>query len=194
MYHKMIFNEFNDIKNSWDAVINNKSYVALLESAAHLIVDVFKVGGKILTCGNGGSHCNAIHFAEELTGRYRDDRFGYPALAISDACHISCVGNDFGYEYVFSRYIEALGKRNDILLTITTSGKSINILRAIEAAYIKNMYVIVFTGNTMREFVKKVDIEICVPYFKYADRVQEIHMKFIHVLILIVEQKMSNVL
>ncbi|MCP5821393.1 SIS domain-containing protein, partial [Klebsiella pneumoniae] len=88
---------------------------------------------KVMSCGNGGSHCDAMHFAEELTGRYRENRPGYPAIAISDVSHLSCVSNDFGYEYVFSRFVESVGREGDVLLGISTSGNSGNIIKAIEA-------------------------------------------------------------
>ncbi|QOI11194.1 D-sedoheptulose 7-phosphate isomerase [Blochmannia endosymbiont of Colobopsis nipponica] len=192
MYHKLIFDEFNDMKKAWDSVINDKSYMRLIESAAHIVISSFKKGGKILTCGNGGSHCNAMHFAEELTGRYRNNRLGYPAIAISDPSYISCASNDFGYEYVFSRYIESLANHNDVLLAITTSGKSLNILYAIESAFIKNMRIIALTGTNIGKINNSVvDVEICTPHFQYADRVQEIHIKFIHVLVLLIEKGMS---
>ena len=117
-----------------------------IQQAAELIANSLKANGKVLSCGNGGSHCDAMHFAEELTGRYRDDRPGYGAIAIADPSHISCVSNDFGYEYVFSRYVEAVGRSGDVLLGISTSGNSGNVIRAFEAAQAKGIKSIALSG------------------------------------------------
>ncbi|CAA2929439.1 Phosphoheptose isomerase [Arsenophonus endosymbiont of Bemisia tabaci Q2] len=155
-----------------------------------MLSNAFKAGGKVLSCGNGGSHCDAMHFAEELTGRYRENRRGYPAIAISDVSHLSCVGNDFGYDYVFSRYIEAVGKEGDILFALSTSGNSGNIIKAIAAALAKKMQVITLTGKDGGKMAGTADIEIRVPHFGYADRIQEIHIKVIHILIQLIEKEM----
>jgi len=169
-----------------------KTLADFIEDAAKLIADSFKAGGKVLSCGNGGSHCDAMHFAEELTGRYRDNRPAYPAIAISDPSHLSCVSNDFGYDFVFSRYIEALGNKGDVLLGISTSGNSANIIRAIDAAHAKGMKVIVLTGKEGGKMSGTADVEIRVPHFGYADRIQEIHIKAIHILILLIEKEMAS--
>ena len=129
-------------------------------------------------------------FAEELTGRYRENRPGYPAIAISDVSHLSCVSNDFGYEYVFSRYVEAVGREGDVLLGISTSGNSGNIMKAIEAARAKGMKVITLTGKDGGKMAGSADVEIRVPHFGYADRIQEIHIKAIHILIQLIEKEM----
>jgi D-sedoheptulose 7-phosphate isomerase len=149
-------------------------------------------GGKIISCGNGGSMCDAMHFAEELTGRYRDDRRSIPALSISDPSHITCVGNDYGFDAIFSRYIEGVGNENDVLLAISTSGNSKNILNAIDAAKAKNMKVIGLTGKTGGEMAKICDVEIRAPHSDYADRAQEIHIKVIHSLIDFLEKKLID--
>ena len=162
-----------------------------IDQAARLISDSFKAGGKVLSCGNGGSHCDAMHFAEELTGRFRENRPGYPAIAISDPSHLSCVANDFGYEYVFSRYVEAVGKEGDVLLGISTSGNSGNIIRAVEAARANGMKVILLSGKDGGKMAGTADVEIRVPHFGYADRIQEIHIKAIHIMILLIEQHMQ---
>jgi D-sedoheptulose 7-phosphate isomerase len=127
--------------------------------------------------------CDAMHFAEELTGRYRDDRKAIPAISVSDPSHMSCVGNDYGYEFVFSRYLEALGNKNDVLLAISTSGNSKNILKAIEAARSKGMKIIGLTGKDGGAMAGACDVEIRAPHSQYADRAQEIHIKCIHSLI-----------
>ncbi len=156
------------------------------------MADSFKAGGKVLSCGNGGSHCDAMHFAEELTGRYRENRPGYPAIAISDVSHISCVSNDFGYDYIFSRYVEAVGREGDVLLGISTSGNSGNVIKAIAAAREKGMKVITLTGKDGGKMAGTADIEIRVPHFGYADRIQEIHIKVIHILIQLIEKRWLN--
>lgn len=161
-----------------------------IQQAAELIANSLKANGKVLSCGNGGSHCDAMHFAEELTGRYRDDRPGYGAIAIADPSHISCVSNDFGYEYVFSRYVEAVGRSGDVLLGISTSGNSGNVIRAFEAAQAKGIKTIALSGKDGGKMAGMADIEICVPHFGYADRIQEVHIKVIHILIGLIEKYM----
>jgi len=164
----------------------------LIAEAGEIMVQAVQGGGKIISCGNGGSLCDAMHFAEELTGRYRDDRPGIPALSISDPSHMSCVGNDYGYEYVFSRFVEAVGQKGDVLLAISTSGNSKNVLNAISAAQAKGMKVIGLTGKDGGEMAALCSIEIRAPYSKYADRAQEIHIKVIHSLIDYIEKKMAE--
>ncbi len=134
-----------------------------------------------------------MHFAEELTGRYRETRSAYPAIAISDVSHLSCVSNDFGYEYVFARYVEAIGREGDALLGISTSGHSDNIIKAIEASRVKRMKVITLTGKDGGKLVDAADVEIRVPHFGYADRIQEVHIKIIHILIRLIEKEMIKV-
>ncbi|NQZ92816.1 MAG: D-sedoheptulose 7-phosphate isomerase [Moritella sp.] len=162
-----------------------------IEAAAALLADSFKAGGKVLSCGNGGSHCDAMHFAEELSGRYRENRPAMPGIAISDVSHMSCVSNDFGYEYVFSRYVEGIGQKGDVLLGISTSGNSQNVLNAFAAAKAKGMKTIALTGKDGGKMAGIADIEIRVPHFGYADRIQEIHIKVIHLLIQLVEKMMG---
>ena len=129
-----------------------------------------------------------MHFAEELSGKYRNNRRALPAMAISDASHISCVGNDFGYEFVFSRYLEALGQEGDVLVGFSTSGNSANVIRAVETAKAKNMKTIILTGNNGGKLAGKADVEVCVPHFEYADRTQEIHIKIVHIFIALIEK------
>lgn len=148
--------------------------------AGEAMVTALKHGKKIISCGNGGSMCDAMHFAEELTGRFKDNRQPIAAVSISDPSHISCVANDYGYEFVFSRYVQALGNEGDVLLAISTSGNSKNVLNAIEAAREKGMVVIGLTGKDGGQMAGLVDVEIRAPHSKYADRAQEIHIKVIH--------------
>lgn len=182
---KQHFEEARAIINTF--LDNDENFIAI-ERAGAAMVESIRNGGKIISCGNGGSMCDAMHFAEELTGRYRDDRPGIPAIAISDPSHMSCVGNDYGYDQVFARYIEALGKKGDVLLAISTSGNSKNILKAIEAAREKEMVIVGLTGKNGGEMAELCDLEIRAPHSEYADRAQEIHIKVIHSLIDHIEQ------
>ncbi|KUI98429.1 D-sedoheptulose 7-phosphate isomerase [Vibrio sp. MEBiC08052] len=191
MYHDLIKNELNEAADVLNKFLSDEHNIAQIEAAAKLIADSFKLGGKVLSCGNGGSHCDAMHFAEELTGRYRDNRPGYPGIAISDPSHLSCVSNDFGYEFVFSRYVEAVGAKGDVLFGLSTSGNSGNILKAIEAAQAKGMKTIALTGKDGGKMAGVADVEIRVPHFGYADRIQEIHIKIIHILIMLIEKEMA---
>ncbi|EAS62348.1 D-sedoheptulose 7-phosphate isomerase [Photobacterium angustum] len=191
MYKDLIRAELTDAADVLNRFLSDDKNLADIEAAAKLLADSFKQGGKVLSCGNGGSHCDAMHFAEELTGRYRENRPGYPGIAISDPSHLSCVSNDFGYEYVFSRYLEAVGAKGDVLFGLSTSGNSGNILKAIEAAKAKGMKTIALTGKDGGQMAGLADVEIRVPHFGYADRIQEIHIKIIHILIMLVEKEMA---
>ncbi|MDX7999195.1 D-sedoheptulose 7-phosphate isomerase [Xenorhabdus sp. Reich] len=190
MYQDLIRSELSEAADTLAKFLNDDANIDAIQKAAVLLAGSFKTGGKVLSCGNGGSHCDAMHFAEELTGRYRENRPGYPGIAISDPSHLSCVSNDFGYDYVFSRYIEAVGQKGDVLLGISTSGNSGNIIKAIEAARAKGMKVITLTGKDGGKMAGTADVEIRVPHFGYADRIQEIHIKVIHILIQLIEKEM----
>ncbi|WP_392558348.1 D-sedoheptulose 7-phosphate isomerase [Orbus mooreae] len=190
MYLETIRQELNQSADVLTQFISDENNLKAIEAAALLLTNSFKQGGKVLSCGNGGSHCDAMHFAEELTGRYRENRPSYPAIAISDVSHISCVGNDFGFDAIFSRYVEGVGQKGDVLLGISTSGNSANVIKAINTAKAKGMKVIALTGKDGGKINGLADVEIRVPHFGYADRVQEIHIKVIHILILLIEQEM----
>lgn len=184
-----------ELKQAADVLHNfiaNEGNLKQIEQAAQTIANSIKHGGKVISCGNGGSHCDAMHFAEELTGRYRDNRKALPAICVSDPSHISCVSNDYGYEFVFSRYIEALGNKGDVLLGISTSGNSGNIIKAAQAAKEKGMTVIILSGKDGGKLAPLADIELRVPHFGYADRIQEIHIKIIHILILLIEREVAS--
>ncbi|MDP5254831.1 MULTISPECIES: D-sedoheptulose 7-phosphate isomerase [unclassified Vibrio] len=191
MYQDIIRGELTEAAAVLNQFLSDDDNLAQIEAAARLIADSFNNEGKVLSCGNGGSHCDAMHFAEELTGRYRDNRPGYPGIAISDPSHLSCVSNDFGYDFVFSRYVEAVGRRGDVLLGLSTSGNSSNVLKAIEAAKEKGMKTIALTGKDGGQMAGLADVEIRVPHFGYADRIQEIHIKIIHILIMLIEKEME---
>ncbi len=162
-----------------------------IEAASEVLLTAFRAGGKALSCGNGGSMCDAMHFAEELTGRYRHDRPGLPAIALSDASYLTCVGNDYGYDQIFARATRALGRPGDVLLGLSTSGNSANVLRAAEAARELGMKVIILSGKDGGRLAPLADVEVRVPHFGFADRVQEVHIKVIHLLILLVERGMG---
>ena len=169
-------------------LLQNKQAMQEVANAAHTIIEAFEKKCRVFSCGNGGSMCDAMHFAEELTGRYRLDRAALPASAISDASHMSCVGNDLGYEQIFSRYIEAHGRAGDCLLAITTSGTSKNVIRAVHAAKAQNMKVIALTGRRNPELEALSDVYVCTPGGQFADRVQELHIKVLHILIELIER------
>jgi D-sedoheptulose 7-phosphate isomerase len=154
-----------------------------IEAAGKIMVESIKAGGKIMSCGNGGSMCDAMHFAEELTGKYRNDRPAIAAISMSDVSHMACVGNDYGFDFVFSRYLEAIGRPGDVLLGISTSGNSKNVLNAMEVARKKGIKIIGLTGKDGGKMAGNCDIEIRAPHSNYADRAQEIHIKCIHSLI-----------
>ena len=158
-----------------------------IETAIEMMCTALKAGNKIISCGNGGSMCDAMHFAEELSGRFRNNRKGLAAVSISDPSHISCVANDFGYDFVFSRYIEAIGQSGDVLLGISTSGSSKNVILAVEEAKKKGMKTLVLTGKDGGTLAELADLEIRAPYSEFADRAQEIHIKIIHNFILGIE-------
>lgn len=187
-YKSIVSQELNEAQKVLENFLNDPVQINKIEAAARLMADSITNNGKIISCGNGGSHCDAMHFAEELTGRYRDNRRALPAICISDVSHISCVSNDYGYEFVFSRYIEALGQPGDVLLGLSTSGNSANIIRAVEAAKAKDMKVILMSGKDGGKLAGAADVEIRVPHFGYADRIQEIHIKVIHIFMLLIEK------
>jgi D-sedoheptulose 7-phosphate isomerase len=179
---------FKEAHEVLSAFLSDDSNFVKIENAGKLMTDAVKAGNKIISCGNGGSMCDAMHFAEELTGRFRDDRPAIGAVSISDASHISCVGNDYGYDRIFSRYIEGMGRQGDVLLAISTSGNSKNVINAIEAAKKAGMKVVGLTGKDGGAMADMCDVEIRAPKSRYADRAQEIHIKVIHCLIDYIER------
>jgi D-sedoheptulose 7-phosphate isomerase len=177
-----------EAQQSLNALLANPTALDAIEQAGQLLIDVFQRKGRVYSCGNGGSMCDAMHFAEELTGRYRLDRAALGATAISDAGHLTCVGNDHGYEQVFSRYIEGHGRAGDCLLALSTSGTSKNIIRAAQAAQAQGMSVIILSGKRSEALEALSSVYICTPGGKFADRVQELHIKVLHILIELVER------
>lgn len=188
----IITRELKEAQSVLDRFVADAANVKAIEKAADVIVGSFTKGGKVISCGNGGSHCDAMHFAEELSGRYRGDRKAMAAMCISDVSHVTCVGNDYGFEFIFSRYIEGLGKEEDVLFALSTSGNSPNILRAAEAAKKKGMKVIAMTGKDGGKLKDLADVEVRVPHSGFADRIQEVHIKVIHILMLLIEARMEE--
>lgn len=186
---EIIKNELKEAQQTLDTFLSDEGNLKKIEQAAEVMAEAILGGRKILSCGNGGSHCDAMHFAEELTGRYRDNRRALPAIAISDPSHLSCVSNDFGFDFVFSRYVEGVGQKGDVLLGLSTSGNSKNVINAFEAAKAKGMKTIAMTGKDGGKLGPMADVEIRVPHFGYADRIQEIHIKVIHIFMLLIEKK-----
>jgi D-sedoheptulose 7-phosphate isomerase len=182
---------FLEAQKTLENFLSDENNIHSIQQAGDVLTSAFRNGNKVISCGNGGSMCDAMHFAEELSGRFRNDRKPFPAISISDPSHISCVANDFGFDQVFSRFIDAIGKENDVLLAISTSGNSKNVLNAIEAAKRKDMKVIGLTGKDGGSIASKCDVEIRAPYSEFADRAQEIHIKIIHSLIHLVEMEMK---
>ena len=192
MSNKDIKNHFEQAKEILDR-FSTEQNMKKISDAIEILSTSLSKGGKVISCGNGGSMCDAMHFAEELSGRFRNDRRGLAALSISDPSHISCVANDFGYEYVFSRYVEAMGKEGDVLLGISTSGDSENVIKAVKTAKEKSIKTIVLTGKTGGQLADLADLEIRAPQSEYADRAQEIHIKVIHALIDGIERSLKLV-
>ncbi|MDA8895586.1 D-sedoheptulose 7-phosphate isomerase [Flavobacteriales bacterium] len=185
-----IRSQFLEAQEVLTSFISDDANILAIENAGALIVNSFKQKGKLMSCGNGGSMCDAMHFAEELSGRFRNNRPSLPAMAISDPSYMSCVINDYGADAVFSRFIEGMGFPGDVLIAISTSGNSKNVINAAQTAKAKGMKVIALTGKTGGELAALADVEIRAPHSEYADRVQEIHIKVIHSLIHYIELNM----
>jgi D-sedoheptulose 7-phosphate isomerase len=185
-----ILHGLNEAHETLSATMSDKQLLNNFQEATDILVKAFKENNRVYSCGNGGSMCDAMHFAEELTGRFRKDRAPLPAMAISDPGYISCVSNDFGYDHIFSRYIEGWGNKGDVLVAITSSGNSPNVIKAVELAKSKGIKSIALLGKGGGKLKDMVDIPIVVPFTKNTDRVQEIHIKLIHLFIEGVERKL----
>lgn len=186
----MIKKELEEARYLLDKHINSPHFINSIENAGKLLCTTISNGNKILSCGNGGSMSDAMHFAEELSGKFRNERKALPAIAISDSAHLSCVANDYGFEFVFSRFIDAIGNNGDCLLAISTSGNSENVINAAKTAKEKGFQIIALTGKDGGKLRELADIEIRVDYSGFSDRIQEIHIKVIHLLILFVENNL----
>ncbi|MCF8258264.1 MAG: D-sedoheptulose 7-phosphate isomerase [Flavobacteriales bacterium] len=188
MSEQQIIRELREASDVLERFIGETGNIQAIAAAAQLLSDAAKDGQHIYSCGNGGSMSDAMHFAEELSGRFRNDRPPIAAAAISDPGHITCTANDYGFSHVFSRYVEAFGKYGDVLLAISTSGNSENVLNAAKMARDKGMKVIALTGKDGGRLAGLCDVEVRAPHSEYSDRVQEIHIKVIHILVMLVEQ------
>ena len=173
-------------------MIGEPQGVAVIESAAQMIVSCFQKGNKLLIAGNGGSLCDAIHFAEELTGQFRKQRAALPALALADPGSLTAISNDMGFENVFARSIEALGRPGDIFFALTTSGNSENLISAAQRAKERHLQTIAFLGKTGGRMKGLCDLEWIVSGFPHSDRIQEAHMTAIHIIIDVVERQMFS--
>ena len=180
-----------DAKNALEALLADEAMLETIARAGHLIAQSQRAGGAVYSCGNGGSLCDAMYFAEEMTGRYRQNRKPYRAAAISDVSHMACVGNDYGYEHVFSRWVSGMGRAGDVLLAITTSGTSANIVAAAREAKARGMQVVALTGRAGSPIAEIADVAVVTPAGRWADRVQELHIKVIHILIELVERELD---
>lgn len=188
---KTILDSFTEAQEVINQFTQDPQNITAIEKAAQIMVRCIQEGGKIISCGNGGSHCDAMHFAEEMTGRFREERGPLPAVAIADATHITCAANDYGFESIFSRYIAALGKKEDVLLAVTTSGNSPNVIKAVEAAKSVGMKTVLLSGKDGGKLAQKADVEIRISHHGYSDRIQEMHIKIIHILIQLIEEGVS---
>ena len=172
--------------------LQNDDFISSIDDAASLMFESIRLGGKILSCGNGGSTCDAMHFAEEMTGFFREKRQALPAIAIADPSHITCTANDYGFETIYSRYIEAIGKEGDVLFAISTSGNSENIIQAAKVARNQGLKVLALTGNSGGDLAKFANVEVRIPHQGFSDRIQEMHIKVIHILISQIEDNFKN--
>ncbi|HLT22757.1 MAG TPA: D-sedoheptulose 7-phosphate isomerase [Bacteriovoracaceae bacterium] len=177
-----ILNSLNLAQDTLNKFVAEPKNIELIQSAINIFVESFQNNGRVFSCGNGGSMCDSLHFAEELTGRYRKDRAPLPATGISEAGHITCIANDFGFEHIFSRYVEAWGQKGDTLLAISTSGNSANVIKAVEVAKSKGMKVVGLLGKDGGKLKSMVDVPLIIDC-PITDRIQEIHIKCIHIFI-----------
>ncbi len=157
---------------------------------SQILIEAYKNDQNVFSCGNGGSHCDAMHFAEELTGRYRDDRKPLGALALGDPSHVTCVSNDYGFEQIFARQIEGLGRSGDVLIGLSTSGNSKNVINAFNVAKSKGIKTVALLGKTGGELKNLADLPIVIEGPSSSDRIQEMHIKLIHTVIGSVEREL----
>jgi D-sedoheptulose 7-phosphate isomerase len=182
-----------EARDALDCLISDDSQLGNIQAGAALVIDALRRGHRVISCGNGGSMCDAMHLAEELSGRFREDRPAMAAMAISDPSYISCVANDYGYDQVFARFVQGNGGAGDVLFAISTSGSSPSVVLATQAARARGMKVIGLTGRSGSQLEQNADVCICTSAGRYADRVQELHIKVIHILIELVERALQPV-
>lgn len=186
---KLIIDHLNNAKSALEVFSENEIQIELIEKAAVLMSICLRTGGKIITCGNGGSMSDAMHFTNELMGKYRNERPPLASVCISDPGYITCVGNDFGFDEVFKRSIQGIAQPGDVVLFITTSGKSQNIISSLNVP--KGVKSVLLTSLKCPESAdSKADITIKAPYSRFADHIQEIHIKILHILVLLIEKQL----
>lgn len=178
-------------QSALNALAQNRAALEHIDRLAALLAERFAAGRKVMICGNGGSACDAMHFAEELTGRFRKDRPALPALACTDPGHITCTANDYGFEHIFSRWVEALGQKGDVLILLSTSGNSANILKAAEVGRARGLTTVSLLGMDGGKLKARCDHELIVPGTG-SDRIQELHMLILHTLVEGVERIMFS--
>jgi D-sedoheptulose 7-phosphate isomerase len=181
---------FSEAASVLDAFMRSPDGLASVRRFADAAAATLTGGGLLMSCGNGGSMCDAMHFAEEWTGRFRADRRALSAIAFSDPSQLTCIANDFGYDEVFARQVEALGKKGDLLVAISTSGNSPNVLKAVAVAKQRGVTVVGLLGKGGGKLKSEVDIPIVVPLAESSDRIQEVHIKVLHIVIEAVERKL----
>jgi D-sedoheptulose 7-phosphate isomerase len=187
---EVIRSSLGEAASALSELMASEDRLARIEAAAEALIEAVEGGGRVFSCGNGGSMCDAMHFAEELSGRFRNDRPALPALAISDPGHLSCTANDYGWERVFARFIEAHGRAGDALVAISTSGESENVVQAAEAARRLGLASVALTGRQGSRLGGLADVEVCTPAGAFADRVQELHIKVLHILVELLELRL----
>lgn len=185
---QLIARTLADVQRNLTSLQDDDEALAAINDAAQRLSTAFSEGGKVYAAGNGGSLCDAMHFAEELSGSFRHERAALPAIAIADAAHLTCVGNDFGFERVFARYVEAHARQGDAFVAISTSGSSRNVVLAAQAARERDATVIALTGRRNSALADLADVEICTPVGEHSDRVQELHIVVLHMLVELIER------
>lgn len=188
---KKILNAIEDCIKALEQ-LREPSSVCFIRYVAEALANCFSNGNKVIIAGNGGSLCDATHFAEELTGIFRQKRRALPAIALSEPGHMTCVGNDLGFEWVFSRGVEAYGQPNDIFIGLTTSGKSPNIINAFHTAQALGLHTVAFLGKGGGALKGVADFELIIDEFTTSDRIQEAHMAALHIIVEMVEELMFS--
>lgn len=191
MVKEIIENSLSEALDELERFLADPATVLSIGRCVDILTESLASGGKVMSCGNGGSLCDATHFAEELTGRFRNSRRPLPAMSVNDPAYFTCVGNDFSFEVIFQRWVEAFGKPGDVLLAISTSGTSVNVLKAVEAARKIGMKIIALTSVKGKPLAEASDVAVQAPDAPHSDRIQEIHIKVIHIMIEALEKKMG---
>ncbi len=185
--NKKIEKSLEESAENFVVFTDDKRNIEIIKQISNTIANAFKAGNKVLICGNGGSSTDAMHFAEELTGKFRKERRALPAIALTDPSHITCVANDYGFEEIFARGVEAYGKEGDVLIAISTSGNSQNVINAVKITSEKKMITFGLLGKDGGKLNGKCDFQIIAPG-KTTDRIQEIHIAVLHIIIETIER------